>query len=186
MPANKVQRARHARFWDLIRVGNSAGIACEAVGVHRSQGYRWIKAAGGRIPLPEKPRSGRYLGQDERLMIADLRRGGASVRAIARELGRAPSTVCRELRRNGLAKPGAYGPFAAQKRSDLRARRPKLGKLEDPILVAAVEERLVKNWSPRRSATTSLECSPVERGDASVPRNDLSISVRPGSGSTAR
>lgn len=150
MVSREAGRARQARFWELIREGNSASGACEAIGVGRHQGYRWIKAAGGRYPVPDTPRSGRYLGQDDRLTIADLRLGGASVRAIARELGRAPSTISRELRRNGRSNTGAYRPYAAQKRSDLRARRPKPGKLEDPDLVAVVEARLVKNWSPQQ------------------------------------
>jgi len=118
--------------------------------VHRTQGYRWIKAAGGRFPVPERPRSGRYLGQDDRLKIADLHLAGAGVRHIARELGRAPSTISRELRRNGSQTSGAYRPYAAQKRCEARARRPKPGKLADPGLVDAVEERLRKNRSPQQ------------------------------------
>jgi IS30 family transposase len=45
----------------------------------------------------------RYLSQDERIEIADLRRCGLSLRAISDRLGRAPSTICRELRRNAPA-----------------------------------------------------------------------------------
>ena len=48
--------------------------------------------------------SARFLSQDERIEIADLHRAGVSVREIARRLGRAPSTISRELRRN--AEPG--------------------------------------------------------------------------------
>jgi transposase, IS30 family len=150
MPASRAGRERQALFWDLIRQGHSASGACEAVGVNRRQGYRWIKAAGGRIPVVDGPRSGRYLDQDDRLVIADLRLAGAGVREIARELGRAPSTISRELRRNSQDVTGLYRPHAAQKRCDLRARRPKPGKLQDPTLAAAVERRLVKNWSPQQ------------------------------------
>jgi len=150
MPANEAGRVRQAEFWDLIRAGSSSSAACEALGVNRRQGCRWIKAAGGRIPVPDRSRSGRYLGQDDRLTIADLRLAGAGVREIARELGRSPSTISRELRRNGRENSGAYRPYAAQKKCDLRARRPKLGKLDDLVLAAAVEARLVKNWSPQQ------------------------------------
>ena len=45
----------------------SAAAACESLGVNRRQGYRWITAAGGRIPVPAVASSGRYLGQEERL-----------------------------------------------------------------------------------------------------------------------
>lgn len=150
MGGNQASRNRQDRFWELLRQGYTAGAACEAVEVHRTQGYRWIKAAGGRFPVAERPRSGRYLGQDDRLKIADLHLTGAGVRHIARELGRAPSTISRELRRNSRPGTGAYRPYAAQKRCDQRACRPKPGKLTDARLVAVVEERLRKNWSPQQ------------------------------------
>ncbi|WP_136643489.1 IS30 family transposase, partial [Subtercola vilae] len=74
----------------------------------------------------------------------------SGVREIARELGRSPSTISRELRRNSRPNTGAYRPYAAQSRCDERARRPKPWRLDDPVLAAAVEERLVKNWSPEQ------------------------------------
>ena len=150
MPANDAARERKRKFWALLREGRSSSAACETLGVHRSQGYRWIKAAGGRFPVEDKPRSGRYLELDDRLRIADLRLQGAGVREIARELGRQPSTISRELRRNG--KPGrlGYRPHAAQKQCEARARRPKVCRLDEPVLAVLVEERLVKNWSPQQ------------------------------------
>ncbi|RUQ01557.1 IS30 family transposase, partial [Microbacterium sp. HSID17254] len=54
------------------------------------------------------------MSQGERFLIADLRRQGESIRAIATELSRAPSTISREQRRN--TSPGsAYRPFEAQR-----------------------------------------------------------------------
>ena len=93
MASRLVMKVRENLFWDRVREGMSAAAACESIGVGRKQGYRWIKAAGGRIPVPTVASSGRFLGQEERLRIADLRLGGAGVRAIARDLGRAASTV---------------------------------------------------------------------------------------------
>lgn len=148
MPRSQVHKNRHDSFWELIGQGLSA--SCEAIGVNRRQGYRWIKAAGGRIPVPKQPTSGRYLGQDDRLRIADLRINGAGVREIARQLGRAPSTISREFTRNSHENTGAYRPYAAQKRCDLRARRPKAWRLDAVELARAVEDRLVKNWSPEQ------------------------------------
>jgi transposase, IS30 family len=58
--------------------------------------------------------SDRYLSEEERIGIADLRRTGLSIRQIAAELGRAPSTVSRELRRNSR-RDGQYRPFEAQR-----------------------------------------------------------------------
>ena len=54
-----------------------------------------------------------------------MRRAGSGVRAIARALGRAPSTISRELRRNADDIGGAYGPHRAQQKATHRPRRPK-------------------------------------------------------------
>jgi len=150
MASRVVLKDRENVFWDRVREGLSASAACESIGVNRKQGYRWIKAAGGRIPVPKVASSGRYLGLDERLRVADLSVSGASVREIARDLGRAASTISRELRRNAHPSTGSYRPYAAQKRSEIRACRPKLGRLDDRELAAVVEERLRKNWSPQQ------------------------------------
>ncbi|WP_412872115.1 IS30 family transposase [Curtobacterium flaccumfaciens] len=142
-------RAREARFWELLRQGLGRTAACDAVGVDRRQGYRWVKAAGGRNPFAHKPRSDRYLSQDERLQIADLCLNGAGVRAIAKSLGRAPSTISRELIRNAAA-GGNYRPYSAEKQCRVRARRPKPRKLDRVELALQVELRLVRNWSPEQ------------------------------------
>jgi IS30 family transposase len=100
--------------------------------------------------------SGRYLSLEERLQIADLRLAGTSMRAIASQLGRAPSTISRELRRNGpvptpaagRARRGRYASYAAHKRAGLRARRPKPFKLDDAGLALAVQDKLCLKWSP--------------------------------------
>jgi IS30 family transposase len=73
------------------------------------------------------PVSGRYLSLAEREEIAVQRAQGAGVREIARRLGRDPSTVSRELRRNAATRGGRldYRASVAQWHSELRARRPK-------------------------------------------------------------
>ena len=150
MVSRLVMKVREKLFWDRVREGMSAAVACVSIGVGREQGYRWIKAAGGRIPVPAVASSGRYLSREERLRIADLRLGGAGVRAIARDLGRAASTISRELRRNAHPAIRSYRPYAAQKRCEIRACRPKPSKLDDRQLAAVVEERLRKSWSPQQ------------------------------------
>jgi IS30 family transposase len=155
------QRERQARFWELIRKGWTNTAACEAVGVERRQGYRWRKAAGGRIPAAQRPVSGRFLSLEERLAIADMHLEGKSGRQIAAALNRTPSTISRELERNGFTSStssgavGAlrgrrYAPYAAQKRAELRARRPKVCKLDHAPLVEVVEDRLERKWSPEQ------------------------------------
>ena len=83
---------KQARFWELITQGSTLTAACDAVGVNRRTGRRWRQATGGRIPLPEAERSGRYLSLEERLRIADLHLGGTGVRAIAALVGRSAAT----------------------------------------------------------------------------------------------
>jgi IS30 family transposase len=91
------------------------------------------------------PTTGRYLSFAEREEIALLQAQGAGVRAIAREIGRSPSTVSRELRRNAATRGGKleYRASVAQWKADLVARRPKPAKLvENPRLRAYVQDRL--------------------------------------------
>jgi len=85
---------------------------------------------------------------------ADLRLAGIGVRAIAIQLGRSPSTISRELTRDGPV-PGARGrgkyvPYAAQKRAELRGRRPKASKFDDAELASVVQAKLCVKWSPEQ------------------------------------
>lgn len=89
--------------------------------------------------------SGRYLSFSEREEIAILQAKKLRVRAIARQLGRAPSTISRELRRNAATRSGGfeYRATTAQWHADRRARRPKVTKLaRNEALRDWVEERL--------------------------------------------
>jgi IS30 family transposase len=145
---------KQARFWVLIASGSTLQAACDAVGVDRRTGRRWRRDAGGQVPRKKPEPSGRYLGVEERPAIADLRLAGAGVRSIAVQIGRSPSTVSRELRRNG-PHPGArargpYAPYAAQKRAELRARRPKASKFENLELASLVQAKLCVKWSPEQ------------------------------------
>lgn len=69
----------------------------------------------GPISGPPPVISARFLSEDERLHIADLHRLGRSIRTIARKLGRARSTISREVRRNADPAGGAYQPYAAHR-----------------------------------------------------------------------
>jgi IS30 family transposase len=96
-------------------------------------------------PISLAPRSARYLSFAEREEIAILKAQGAGVRDIARRLGRAPSTVSRELRRNAATRSGGleYRASTAQWHSDRRAKRPKKAKLAvNDRLRSYVQERL--------------------------------------------
>jgi Helix-turn-helix domain/Phage integrase, N-terminal SAM-like domain len=79
--------------------------------------------------VSQAPSSGRYLSFAEREEIAILRARGCGVREIARQLGRSPSTISRELR-NAATRSGRleYRASTAQWHADRRARRPKRAK----------------------------------------------------------
>jgi transposase len=100
-----VARQEHRRrFWALIADGLSSEDAAMKVEVSPPVGFRWFRTAGGMAPShlsrSSKPASGRYLSFVEREEIALLRAEGLGVREVACRLGRAPSTISRELRRN--------------------------------------------------------------------------------------
>jgi hypothetical protein len=89
--------------------------------------------------------SGRYLCFAEREEIALLKAGGHGVREISRRIGRSPSTISRELRRNAATRSGRldYRAGIAQWKAELVARRPKTAKLvENERLREYVQERL--------------------------------------------
>ena len=152
MWSKKERIDKQAEFWVWLAGGSTLIAACEAVGVDRRTGRHWRQATGGRIPRKRPAPSGRFLSLEERLRIADLHLAGEGVRAIATELGRSPSTVSRELTRNGPApgRRGRYSPYAAHKRAELAGRRPKASKFEDAELASVVQAKLCVKWSPEQ------------------------------------
>ncbi len=125
------RREHQERFWEAIAGGMSSEQAGVAAGVSPSVGSRWFRENGGMPPFPLVPVSGRYLSFLEREEIAVLHARQCGVREIARRLGRSPSTISRELRRNAATRSGGleYRATTAQWHADRRARRPKAAKL---------------------------------------------------------
>ena len=123
----KFPREVVARFWSGIADGLLPIEASAAAGVSAPVGQRWYHHAGGMPPSDiHKPLSGRYLSLTEREEIAILKAQDKGVREIARELGRDPGTISRELRRNAATRGGKleYRASVAQWKADLAARRP--------------------------------------------------------------
>ena len=139
------RREHRVRFWEAIARGASSVDAATEAGVLPSIGVRWFRKGGGMPPLTLAPLSGRYLSFEEREEIAVLLARGRGVREIARQLGRAPSTISRELQRNAALRTGRpeYRASTAQTHADRRARRPKPAKLAvNPELRRYVQDRL--------------------------------------------
>ena len=133
-------------FWVEIATGLLPEEAAAVVGVSQPVGARWFHNAGGMPPLDlNKQPSGRYLVFAEREEIALLKAQGNGVREIARQVGRDPGTISRELRRNAATRGGNldYRASVAQWKADLAGRRPKIAKLvSNPRLHAYVQQRL--------------------------------------------
>ena len=125
------RRGERQRFWAAIARGVSSVDAAGEAGVSAVVGVRWFREGGGMPTVTQVPLSGRYLSLAEREEIAILRARGCGVREIARLVGRSPSTISRELRRNAAARSGSldYRAATAQWHADLRAKRPKTAKL---------------------------------------------------------
>jgi IS30 family transposase len=142
-------RATRREFWAIIADGVSSEDAAMKVGISPSVGSRWFRMAGGMAPShlspSSKPPSTHFLSLAEREEIALLRAQGHGVREVARHLGRAASTVSRELRRNAATRNGGldYRATTAQWHAERAARRPKPAKLaENVVLRTYVQERL--------------------------------------------
>lgn len=132
-------------FWKEIARGASSEDAASAVRVSSAVGVRWFRQGGGMPPLELVHPCCRYLSLAEREHIALLRVQGLGVREIARRIGRDPSTVSRELRRNAATRSGYvdYRASTAQWHAERRARRPKVAKLAaNKALRGYVQDRL--------------------------------------------
>ena len=164
-PGPEPDRAKREAFAALIARGVSSGQASRIVGINPRTGKRWRKgrsvvSSSGRvleyapvIATRSRPDlSGRFLSQDERIRIADLRRDGLSIRQVASQLGRAASTVSRELRRHAR-EDGSYRPFEAHRQALKAVARPRRSRLAgDQVLREHVTRRLKAHWSPEQIA----------------------------------
>ena len=133
------------RFWKQIATGITSERAAEAVGVSQPVGTRWFRHRGGMPLFMSSPISGRYLSFAEREEIGLLWAQGIGVRDIARQIGRSPSTVSRELTRNAATRGGKleYRASVAHWKAELIAKRPKPAKLvTSPQLRRYVQDRL--------------------------------------------
>lgn len=145
-------------IWELRAQGRSAQEISEVVGWSPTAVKNHVRECGGVRPRV-KARQG-ALSFEERIEIQSMLRQSCSVRHIARVLGRAPSTISREIRRNARFCPGekrrprsSYWAMTAQGKSWERARRPKSSKIvTNPVLREYVQAQLVLKRSPEQIA----------------------------------
>ena len=142
--------AEKTEMWDRWQRGESLSSIGRAFGKESSSVYFQISPYGGVRPASRR-RSRLALTLLERETISRGLVARQSARSMARQLGRSPSTVSREIKRNG----GCDGYRAAQadEQAWLRARRPKRCKLaNNPWLRQCVARKLTMLWSPEQIA----------------------------------
>lgn len=140
--------SQKAELWQRWKKGESLSDIGRALGKHAASIHCVIRQRGGIAPLPRK-RCDRSLSWREREEISRGIAAGASMRSIASSIGRAASTVSREVARNGGSKK--YRANIADEAAWSRARRPKLCRLVVmPRLQRTVTAKLRINWSPEQ------------------------------------
>ncbi|NGM44586.1 IS30 family transposase [Rhodobacter sp. SGA-6-6] len=143
-----MSRKQKVELWQRWKAGETLSDIGRALGKHAGSVFGVLIAKGGIAPAARLRRAG-ALDIAEREEIARGMAVGISFRQLARDLGRAPSTISREVARNGGRR--RYRPSRAEERASRQALRPKPCRLAtDPDLCAVVAERLESRWSPQQ------------------------------------
>ena len=146
----KYTAAQKAEMWDRWQKGESLNSIARLFDRNHSSIQGMLAATGGIRPR-ERRRSPRVLTLSEREHISRGLVAGDSIRSIARSLGRAPSTVSREIKRNGGRR--RYRACRADQAAWERAKRPKPCKLVlNRALARLVAKQLRALWSPEQIA----------------------------------
>jgi IS30 family transposase len=142
--------AQKADLWQRWKQGQSLSEIGRALGKHAGSIHGVLSSNGGFIP-PVRKRSRWALTLAEREEISRGMATDASIRQIAATLGRAPSTVSREIRRHGGAH--RYRAAEADTQAWTHSRRPKPCRLAtSPTLQQIVASKLALEWSPEQVA----------------------------------
>lgn len=137
-------------MWDRWQKGDSMTVIAGFFDRGHSSVQRIFSEAGGIRPR-QRSRSSLSLNLSEREEISRGVVAGQSVRSIAQGLGRAPSTVSREINRNGGRRD--YRANKAERAAWDRAHRPKICKLvKNRALSRIVAKKLTQRWSPEQIA----------------------------------
>jgi IS30 family transposase len=142
--------ADHSEIQRRVSAGETFASAAAAVGCSTKSIQRFMARTGGLVPRV-RDRSPWRLSVAEREELSRGLLAGVSLRQVARRLGRAPSTMSREVAQNGDR--ARYRAWQAEKTAFRRARRPKPSKLTvNSRLRHEVERRLAERWSPQQIA----------------------------------
>ena len=170
-----VRRDVERAFWKKIAEGLTSEDAASACGVSGPVGSRWFRERGGMPSIQLGPVSDGYLSFEEREEIALLKAQDTGVREIARRLGRQPSAISRELRRNAATRNGqlAYRAPTTQWKAELAARRPKPSELAGDLrLHEYVQERLAGELRYPDGTTVPGPAAPRWKGWSKPRRQD--------------
>ncbi len=150
MEPGRLDEIGRAELWRRWGAGETLTGIGRALGCSIPTVARELRQRGGFAPAPRR-RAARQLRPLEREEISRGLASACSLRQIARRLGRAPSTVSREVRRHGGR--AWYRAEAAEARAWARARRPKRCKLVvHGRLRTLIAHKLSSNWSPQQIA----------------------------------
>ncbi|RKH29757.1 IS30 family transposase [Corallococcus sp. CA041A] len=137
-------------LWTRWKEGQSLSDIGRALGKAPASVFGYLAARGGIAPAARKRRPD-ALTEADREEISRGLSAGHSLRAIAERLGKAPSTLTREVARNGGRE--RYRAANAEARAWQKARRPKRCKLAlHPYLQSTVAQKLQLDWSPEQIA----------------------------------
>jgi len=159
-------------MWDRWRKGETIHQIARLFDRGHSSIQRILAEAGGIEP-PQRHRALKALTLAEREEVSRCLVARLSIRAIAARLGRAPSTISRELQRNGGMQD--YRASQADALAWDRARRPKVCKLvRNQTLARVVAAKLKLQWSPEQISGWLKHVYAVNQGPSGVTRDDLS------------
>jgi IS30 family transposase len=162
--------SQKALMWERWREGESLQKIAQLFDRNHSSVQRILSETGGIRPVP-RCRSRLALTLSEREEISRSVVAGYSLRSIARQLGRAPSTISRELNRNGGRED--YRASRSDQAAWDRAQRPKTCKLvENRRLAHVVADKLRSQWSPQQIAGW-LKCAYPGREDYQVSHETI-------------
>ncbi len=149
------------KCWALWRQGHGYSDIARELDSKPGTIFGVIRIHGGYAP-PIRSRNQRHLSLPEREEISRGIAQKCSIREIARQLSRAPSTISREIKRHGGVK--LYRANEADSDALKRALRPKTCKLAlSPSLCELIAEKLEEKWSPQQISGWLHRCFPYDK-----------------------